>query len=99
MDTRARVGLDINDPTDERAPLPDSSFDYFADVHSDLGTSYYVDFQLVSHGRHIRQKGDLRLPFSCLTASKIRENNRHPSSSIRSENAQFSGKKSKCCKL
>jgi outer membrane receptor protein involved in Fe transport len=46
MDTSARIRLGINNLTDERAPLSDSNFGYLADVHSDLGTSYYVDFQL-----------------------------------------------------
>jgi outer membrane receptor protein involved in Fe transport len=46
MDTSARIRLGINNLTDERAPLSDSNFGYFADVHSDLGTSYYIDIQL-----------------------------------------------------
>lgn len=46
MDTRARVRLGIRNLTDERAPLADDSFGYFADMHTDLGISYYVDLRL-----------------------------------------------------
>lgn len=42
----ARVRFGINNLTDERAPLADDSFGYFADQHSDLGRYYYVDFSL-----------------------------------------------------
>lgn len=38
-DTRVRFG--INNVTDERAPLADDSFGYFADQHRDLGRYYY----------------------------------------------------------
>jgi iron complex outermembrane receptor protein len=41
--SRARLG--INNVTDERAPLADDSFGYFADQHRDLGRYYYLDFQ------------------------------------------------------
>ncbi len=40
---RARLG--INNFTDERAPLADRSFGYFADVHRDLGRYYYAELQ------------------------------------------------------
>lgn len=43
-DTTLRFG--INNITDERAPLADDSFGYFADMHQDLGLSYYVDVNL-----------------------------------------------------
>lgn len=43
-DGRARLGI-VNF-TDERAPLADRSFGYYADVHRDLGISYYVDLRL-----------------------------------------------------
>lgn len=43
-DTTIRVGM--NNVTDERAPLADDSFGYFADMHQDLGRSYYVDVNL-----------------------------------------------------
>lgn len=43
IESRARFG--INNLTDERAPLADDSFGYFADQHSDLGRYYYLDFQ------------------------------------------------------
>lgn len=44
LDSRVRVG--INNVTDQRAPLADESFGYFADQHSDLGRYYYLDLQL-----------------------------------------------------
>jgi len=44
IDTRVRLG--INNITDERAPLADDSFGYFADQHRDLGRYYYLDLQL-----------------------------------------------------
>jgi outer membrane receptor protein involved in Fe transport len=40
-DTRVRVG--VNNFTNERAPLADDSFAYFADMHRDLPLSWYVD--------------------------------------------------------
>lgn len=43
VDSRVRVG--INNIEDERAPLSDDSFGYFADQHSDLGRYYYLDLQ------------------------------------------------------
>jgi iron complex outermembrane receptor protein len=43
IESRARLG--INNLTDERAPLADDSFGYFADQHRDLGRYYYLDFQ------------------------------------------------------
>ncbi len=42
----ARVRFGINNFTDERAPLADDSFGYFADQHRDLGRYYYLDFSL-----------------------------------------------------
>jgi outer membrane receptor protein involved in Fe transport len=45
-DSDARVRLGIINFTDERAPLADRSFGYYADVHRDLGISYYVDMRL-----------------------------------------------------
>tara|TARA_R110002072_G_scaffold51389_4_gene137935 strand:- start:6624 stop:9578 length:2955 start_codon:yes stop_codon:yes gene_type:complete len=44
-DIASRARLGINNLTDERAPLADDSFGYFADQHRDLGRYYYVDFQ------------------------------------------------------
>ncbi len=41
---RARLG--VNNLTDERAPLADRFFGYFADAHRDLGRYYYVDLRL-----------------------------------------------------
>lgn len=43
VDSRVRVG--INNIEDERAPLADDSFGYFADQHRDLGRYYYLDLQ------------------------------------------------------
>lgn len=41
---RARLG--INNIADERAPLADRFFGYFADSHRDLGRYYYLDLKL-----------------------------------------------------
>jgi iron complex outermembrane recepter protein len=46
LDSRAKVQLGINNITDERAPLADDSFGYFADMHTDLGINYYLDLKL-----------------------------------------------------
>jgi outer membrane receptor protein involved in Fe transport len=43
-DTRFRLG--IRNLTDERAPLADRYFGYFADAHRDLGRYYYVDIRM-----------------------------------------------------
>jgi outer membrane receptor protein involved in Fe transport len=45
-DTSVRLQLGINNFTDERAPLADDSFGYFADMHTDLGINYYLDVKL-----------------------------------------------------
>lgn len=45
-DTSIRFTLGINNITDERAPLADRYFGYFADSHRDLGRSYYLDIRL-----------------------------------------------------
>ncbi len=42
--TRIRFG--INNLTDERAPLADRFFGYFADAHRDYGRAYYIDVRL-----------------------------------------------------
>ncbi len=41
--TDARFRLGVKNFTDERAPLADRFFGYFADAHRDLGVSYYLD--------------------------------------------------------
>ena len=41
-----RTRLGINNVTDERAPLADRFFGYFADSHRDLGRYYYLDLKL-----------------------------------------------------
>jgi len=43
VDSRVRFG--INNIADERAPLADDSFGYFADQHRDLGRYYYIDLR------------------------------------------------------
>jgi iron complex outermembrane recepter protein len=45
-DRDARFTLGINNVGDERAPLADRYFGYFADSHRDLGRYYYVDVRL-----------------------------------------------------
>ncbi len=45
-DVKSRVRIGVNNVDDERAPLADDSFGYFADQHRDLGRYYYADFQI-----------------------------------------------------
>ncbi len=45
-DYDARIRLGVNNFTDERAPLADDSFGYFADAHTDLGRNMYLDLRL-----------------------------------------------------
>ena len=42
---QSRVKVGINNFEDERAPLADRFFGYFADQHSDFGRYYYVDWR------------------------------------------------------
>ncbi|MFN3237646.1 MAG: TonB-dependent receptor domain-containing protein [Pseudomonadales bacterium] len=42
----SRVKFGVNNLTNERAPLADDSFGYFADQHRDLGRYYYLDFSV-----------------------------------------------------
>ena len=44
VDARARLG--IKNLTDERAPLADRFFGYFADAHTDYGRYMYLDIRL-----------------------------------------------------
>jgi iron complex outermembrane recepter protein len=44
-DVNTRFRLGINNFTDERAPLADRFFGYFADMHTNLGRYYYVDLR------------------------------------------------------
>lgn len=44
--TNTRIRLGVRNFTDERAPLADRFFGYFADAHRDLGVSYYLDLRL-----------------------------------------------------
>ena len=45
MDTRTRVRFGVKNLTDERAPLADRYFGYFADAHRDYGRNYYLDLK------------------------------------------------------
>ncbi len=45
-DVGARARLGIKNLTDERAPLADRFFGYFADAHTDLGRYMYLDVRL-----------------------------------------------------
>ena len=45
-DVDARFRLGVRNFTDERAPLADRFFGYFADAHRDFGMSYYLDVRL-----------------------------------------------------
>ena len=45
-EVEARLRLGIKNFTDERAPLADRFFGYFADAHTDLGRYFYVDLRL-----------------------------------------------------
>ena len=45
-DTRTRVRFGINNLSDERAPLADRFFGYYADQHTDFGRSYYLDVKV-----------------------------------------------------
>ncbi|MEM7097207.1 MAG: TonB-dependent receptor [Pseudomonadota bacterium] len=45
-DISSRVRFGINNIDDERAPLADRFFGYFADQHRDLGRYYYLDWQV-----------------------------------------------------
>lgn len=44
--TNMRLRFGINNLTDERAPLADRYFGYFADAHRDLGRYWYLDARL-----------------------------------------------------
>lgn len=46
FDVESRIRFGINNFTDERAPIADDSFGYFADQHRDLGRYYYIDLRL-----------------------------------------------------
>ena len=45
-DSSARARIGVKNLTDERAPLADRFFGYFADAHRDLGRGYYLDLRL-----------------------------------------------------
>ena len=46
VETSTHVRVGIKNLSDERAPLADRFFGYFADAHSDYGRSYYVDIKM-----------------------------------------------------
>jgi hypothetical protein len=46
FDTDMRFRIGVNNLSDERAPLADRYFSYFADAHRDLGRYYYVDIRM-----------------------------------------------------
>lgn len=45
-DLKVRIRLGVNNLTDERAPLADRYFGYFADAHSDYGRYYYLSLRI-----------------------------------------------------
>jgi len=46
MDAKSRVRFAIKNVNDERAPLADRYYGYFADAHQDLGRNYYIDLRV-----------------------------------------------------
>ena len=46
FNSNTRVRFGVRNLTNERAPLADRYFGYFADAHSDLGRSYYLDVRM-----------------------------------------------------
>jgi len=44
--SESRIRLGIRNLTNERAPLADRFFGYFADAHNDMGRSYFVDLRM-----------------------------------------------------
>ena len=45
-DYNSRLTLAVKNLADERAPLADRYYGYFADAHQDLGRNYYLDFRV-----------------------------------------------------
>jgi hypothetical protein len=45
-DYDAKLRLAVKNIADERAPLADRYYGYFADAHQDLGRNYYLDFRV-----------------------------------------------------
>ena len=46
MGNDARVRFSVRNTDDERAPLADRYYGYYADAHQDLGRNYYVDLRV-----------------------------------------------------
>jgi len=44
--SESRVRFGVRNLTNERAPLADRYFGYFADAHNDMGRSYYLDLRM-----------------------------------------------------
>ena len=45
-DYDAKLRLAVKNIADERAPLADRYYGYFADAHQDYGRNYYLDFRV-----------------------------------------------------
>jgi outer membrane receptor protein involved in Fe transport len=45
-ESNTRIRFGVNNLTNERAPLADRYFGYFADAHRDYGRSYYLDVRV-----------------------------------------------------
>ncbi len=46
FDKSARIRFAVKNLDDERAPLADRYYGYFADAHQDLGRNYYIDLRI-----------------------------------------------------
>ena len=46
FDKSARIRFAVKNLDDERAPLADRYYGFFADAHGDLGRNYYVDLRI-----------------------------------------------------
>jgi len=45
-DNKARIKFAVKNIEDERAPLADRFYGFFADAHQDMGRNSYIDFKL-----------------------------------------------------
>ena len=45
-DSKLRVKLAVKNVNDERAPLADRFYGFYADAHQDMGRNYYLDFKM-----------------------------------------------------
>ena len=46
FDKSARIRVAVKNLDDERAPLADRYYGYYADAHQDLGRNYYIDLRI-----------------------------------------------------